>query len=338
VSELLALLGSFLSSGLELLLFLVALIVGVLFAILLLSPFESLQWWAGWVGDLPAPVETESGAEPRRPSSPAAPSGSRARRYVVFLPGVGVLGTRIDEWERRLVDRLSAGLRDSVVLAGIFPFTVRDDTLIRGRRTAWFWRWLARLRREHASLITRLIDWRNLTQVFVSMDPRYGPIFNTGVAEKLRNGLVDAGYAIGGRAPVVLIGYSGAAQVALGAAPYLARELEAPVTVISLGGVLGDDPALESVEHLYHLWGRKDFEARLAALAVPARWPIARGSRWNRAIAAGRLSETRLGEMDHTGPGGYLDPDAFTRDGRSYLEVTASTMLEIVEPRPSGSV
>jgi hypothetical protein len=165
------------------------------------------------------------------------------------------------------------------------------------------------------------------------MDPRYGPIFNSGVAEKLRAGLLDEGYPIGSRAPVALIGYSGAAQIALGASPYLARQIGAPVTVISLGGVLGDDPALESVNHLHHLWGTRDLEARLAALAVPARWPIARHSRWNQAIAAGRLSESCLGEMDHTGPGGYLDPDAFTPDGRSYLEVTASRMVEIVEPR-----
>jgi hypothetical protein len=339
VSELLELLGVFFSNGVELLLFLVVLGGAALFAILLLSPFESLQWWSGWVSDLPAaPAEPRSGAQPRRasPLTDAAGPPPGPGRYIVFLPGVGVLGTRIDAWEQGLVDQLAASLRDSVVLAGIFPFTVRDDTLVRGRRTAWFWRWLARLRREHPSMLARLIDWRNLTQVLVSMDPRYGPIFNLAVSEKLRAGLVDEGYAIGSRAPVVIIGYSGAAQVGLGAAPYLAREIGAPVTVISLGGVLGDDPALESVEHLHHLWGTKDLEARLAALAVPARWPIARRSRWNRAIAAGRLSDICLGAMDHTGPNGYLDPDAFTPDGRSFLDVTTSKMLEIVDPRPVG--
>jgi hypothetical protein len=290
------------------------------------------------VGELPAtPAKPELGAEPQRVSPPSVPVSPEPARYVIFLPGVGVLSTRIVPWEQRLVDRLTAGLRGSVVLAGIFPFTVRDDTLIEGRSTAWFWRWLARLRREHPSLIARLIDWRNLTQVFVSMDPRYGPIFNTGATAKLRAGLVEAGYAIGSRAPVVVIGYSGAAQVALGAAPYLALELGAPVMVISLGGVFGDDPALESVEHLYHLWGTRDFEARLAAAIVPARWPIFRRSRWNRAIAAGRLSEICLGAIDHNGPHGYLDPDTFAPDGRSYLEVTASQMIAIVEPWSVGA-
>ncbi|MDQ3700025.1 MAG: hypothetical protein M3442_03780, partial [Chloroflexota bacterium] len=210
MSELLGLVDPFFSSGVELVLFLVVLFVAALFVLLLLSPFESLQWWAGWVSDPPAaPARAESGAEGR----PVAPPGARPvpGRYVVYLPGVGVMGTRIDEWERRLVDRLTAGVRDGAVLAGIFPFTVRDDTLIRGRRTARFWRWLARVRRKHRSVITRLIDWRNLTQVFVSMDPRYGPIFSIGVSEKLRASLVGAGYAIGAGAPVVVIGYSGGA-------------------------------------------------------------------------------------------------------------------------------
>jgi hypothetical protein len=261
----------------------VALFLGVLFVILLLSPLESLRWWSGWVADLPAPPTPPTVVQPQR-VSPLVPSANpEPNSYVVFLPGVGVLGTRIDEWEQRPVDRLTAGLHRSVVLAGIFPCTVRDDTLIEGRSTAWFWRWLAQLRREHPSLLARLIDWRNLTQVLVSRDPRYGPIFSMGGAAKLRAGLLGAGYVIGSRTRVVLIGHSGAAPSASCAAPYLALAIGAPVTVISLGGVLGDDPALESVEHLHHLWGTKDWEARLAAIGIPARWPVLRCSRWNRA-------------------------------------------------------
>jgi hypothetical protein len=339
MSELLGLLGAVFSNGFELVLFLVALSAGLLFVILVLSPFEALQWWAGWVDDRARGPAGPSGEPPRREPPPrAAPVAAwpEPGSYVVFLPGVGALGTRIDEWERGLVNRLAAGLPGNVVLAGIFPFTVRDDTLIRGRATAWFWRWLARLRQEHPSLIARLIDWRNLTQVFVSMDPRYGPIFNFGVSEKLLAGLIREGYDTGSQVPVVVIGYSGAAQVALGAAPYLAQESGAAVTVISLGGVLGDDPALGTVKHLYHLWGARDIEARLAALAVPARWPIARRSRWNRAIQAGRLSATCLGQMVHAGAGGYLDPNTITLDGRSYLEVTASKVIEIVVGPPAS--
>jgi hypothetical protein len=37
--------------------------------------------------------------------------------------------------------------------------------------------------------------------------------------------------------------------------------------------------------------------------------------------------------MHHTGPKGYLDPAVKVADGRSYLEVTASTMLAIIDAR-----
>jgi hypothetical protein len=243
------------------------------------------------------------------------------------------MGTDVDPWEQRLVDLLRAGLRSSVVLAGLFPFTVRDDTLTEHRRTAWFWRWLGRIRAERPSLVARLIDWRNLTQVFVSMDPRYGPIYNKGVEEKLVAVLDQRGYPLGSGRPITLIGYSGGAQISLGAAFYLVHELRAPVTVISLGGVLGNDPGLENIETLHHLWGTNDLEARLATIVVPSRWGISRHSRWNQAVAAHRLVQTCLGPMRHTGPKGYLDPEVKAADGRSYLEVTASTMLAIIDER-----
>jgi len=201
------------------------------------------------------------------------------------------------------------------------------------RRTAGFWRWLGRIREKRPSLVARLIDWRNLTQVFVSMDPRYGPIFNKGVEEKLATVLEEEGYATGSGQPITLIGYSGGAQISLGAAFYLAHELGAPVTVISLGGVLGDDPGLEIVEHLHHLWGQNDMEARLAKMVVPGRWSRSKRSRWHQAVVAQRVVETCLGPMAHTGPKGYLDPDMKTEDGRSYLEVTASAMLAILTAR-----
>jgi hypothetical protein len=295
--------------------------------ILVISPFESLQWWAGWVSDESSP--------PGVPDEPLAASGSQQQRqpadqYILFLTGVGAMGTDVDPWEQRLVDLLRAGLSDGVVLAGLFPFTVRDDTLVEHRRTAWFWRWLGRIREKRPSLVARLIDWRNLTQVFVSMDPRYGPIYNKGVEEKLAAVLEQEGYRIGSGQPITLIGYSGGAQISLGAAFYLVYELGAPVTVISLGGVLGDDPGLEAIEKLHHLWGQNDLESRLATMVVPARWSISTRSRWGRAVAVHRVVQMCLGPMGHTGPKGYLDPDAKIEDGRSYLAVTASAMLAIL--------
>ena len=163
------------------------------------------------------------------------------------------------------------------------------------------------------------------------MDPRYGPIYNAGGARSLYAALVNHGYVAASGAPVVLIGYSGGAQVCLGAATYLKPALGAPLTVISLGGAVGSDRGLESVDRMYHLYGSDDLEQKLPAVLLPSRWSLARRSRWNRALADGRLRYVPLGGMIHTGPKGYLDPDSHAPDGRSFLDVTAAEMLEIVE-------
>jgi hypothetical protein len=308
---------------------LLTIFVIALLVILLISPFESLQWWAGWVGDGP---DAQGDSTPGQAPPLTSVSAAQPDQYVIFLPGVGAMGTQVDPWERNLVDLLQQGLSGGIILSGLFPFTVREDTLTEHRRTAWFWRWLAHVRDTRPSLVARLIDWRNLTQVFVSMDPRYGPIYNKGLEEKLAAVLYNQDYLVGGGKPITLVGYSGGAQVALGASLYLAHDLRAKVTVISLGGVLGDDPALASIDHLFHLWGTNDLEARLAMLVVPARWPISSRSLWNRSIAAQRISQHCLGAMHHTGPKGYLDAKTTAPDGRSYLEVTAAAMLGIIDP------
>jgi pimeloyl-ACP methyl ester carboxylesterase len=308
---------------------LLTILLMVLLVVLLISPFESLRWWAGWVSDGQDHQKVSESAG--RSTSTTRMSAPLADQYVIFLSGVGALGSAVNRWEQSLLDVLHSGLHGGVVLTGLFPFTVRAGTLTEQRPTAWFWRWLAHLRETRAGVLAYLIDWRNLGQVFVSMDPRYGPIYSKGIEEKLAALLHEQGYVEGTGKPITLIGYSGGAQIALGASLYLAHDLHAPVSVISLGGVIGDDPALETVEHLYHLWGTKDVESRLATAMVPARWPISRWSLWNQAIAAHRVTQECLGAMTHYGPKSYLDAGTLGSDGRSFVEVTGSTMLRIIE-------
>src|SRR3954470_4748896 len=265
---------------------------------LVLSPFESLKWWAGWVEGKPA--VNAPGAD--------APGPSRRAAYIVFLPGVGTLGDQIDPWERGLVERLSTSLPDAAILADVFPFSPTNRALIDPhRRRAWWWQALATMREQHPNLLAHLIDWRNLTQVFVSLDGRYGPVYNSGVADHIIADLRGAGYVADSGTPITIIGYSGGGQIALGVTPYVHLALGAPVTVIALGGVEGSDPGLDFVEHLYHLYGTIDMEQRMR-LIFPSCWPMMKGSRWNRALAAGTLTFICLGEMTHCAERGYLDP------------------------------
>jgi hypothetical protein len=82
---------------------------------------------------------------------------------------------------------------------------------------------------------------------------------------------------------------------------------------------------------MYHLYGSGDVEQRLPAYFLPSRWSLAKRSHWNRALADGRLQRIFLGEMIHTGPKGYLDPDALQPDGRSNLDVTAGEMIRLID-------
>jgi hypothetical protein len=317
------------------------LVVGLVLT-LLAAPFDSLAWWAGLVRqDATRPVAL---AAPEAPTASPAPAPGP---FVVFLSGVGTMGRQIDAWEQRLTDHLAAGMGAAgdgtgVMVTGLFPFSASAQPLAERRRTGAFWRRLSRRRDERPGLLTALgeqfVNWRNLTQVLVSMDPRYGPIYNAGGARSLRAALVNHGYVPGGGAPVVLIGYSGGAQVCLGAATYLKPALAGPLTVISLGGAVGSDRGLESVARMYHLYGSADVEQKLPAALLPSRWPLARRSYWNRALADGRLRYVSLGDMGHTGPGGYLDPDSSGPDGRSYLDVTAGAMVEIIEQSAEAAV
>jgi hypothetical protein len=128
---------------------------------------------------------------------------------------------------------------------------------------------------------------------------------------------------------VILIGYSGAGQVALGASTYLKEELGAPVFVISLGGIFGSDVGLLTADHVYHLYGSEDKPQRLGKLLFPGRWPLFFYSTWNRAVRMGRVSEICLGRISHSGGTGYLTTSRQLPDGYNHLDKTVETIASL---------
>jgi hypothetical protein len=167
-------------------------------------------------------------------------------------------------------------------------------------------------------------------QVAVSADQRYGPVYNLGVAKEIVASLLRHGYPLGSGKPVTLYGYSGGGQVALGAVPYLKKVLKAPVRVISMGGVMSSDPGLDALDALVHLDGAHDTTDDLGRIVFPGRWPLAAGSPWNRALAAGKITIREIGPFTHTGPGGYLDTERRLPDGRTHLVVTLAAALQVL--------
>jgi hypothetical protein len=286
-----------------------------------LAPLEALGWWAGWRDDA------------RSPLRPGGPAPSSASHFLVYLSGISAIaGDAVSPEEKRFLDALQARLPDAALVRDVFPYSVTNTGLNGQRALAWFWTRLQRVRvRYPRALPTMLLNFRNLFQVAVSADERYGPIYNYGVSQEILEGLRRAGYQGDSGVPVTLLAWSGGSQIALGAAPFLVLELGAPVRVVSIGGVMAADPGLDRVHRCWHLFGEGDRVQRLGALLSPGRWPGALTSPWHRARMDGRLVEIRLGPMEHRFPGNYFDDRARLDDGTSYAERTLDVVAEVLE-------
>ena len=289
-----------------------------------LSPLEALGWWAGWFGRRP-----EEHPVPVAPRSSAPPS-----HFVVFLSGIHSVAERA--FARRevvLLEHLQERLPDARILE-VFPYSVTNRALTGQRAFARFWRWALRMklsRRALANVAGMVINLRNLWQVAVSADRRYGPIYNHGSAELITEALLGAGYVPASGTHVTLIGYSGGGQIALGAAGHLDDILGTPVDVIALGGVMASDPAALQVHHLYYLYGARDYVQRVGTAFFAGRWPLLSYSPWNQARAKGLITRVFLGPMKHMGRDGYLSTTATLGDGRSYLDATVDAITSLVE-------
>lgn len=289
----------------------------------LLAPFETLGWWAGWYGETPG----ERGL-PDRSDLPR----SEAKRFVVYLTGIG--GTSPTEYSRLehgLLDGLTALMPDVELVDDVFPYAASNKALTGERVFSWFWRRLRGMRgRGRLSAIAFLINIRNLWQVLVSSDSRFGPLYNYAMAQHVLTRLLEHGYRVGSRVPITLIGYSGGGQIAVGVAPLLAEPTRAPVQVISLGGVMSSSENILELDSLTHLYGSRDATQRLGYVMFPQRWPFLPWTSWNRARREGIITRVLVGPMVHTGVGGYLDPDSLLENGQSYLDRTLEVMAAAV--------
>lgn len=296
-------------------------LVALLFLSAILAPLESLAWWSGWSGNPPLHLPDEV------PSTPP-PS---ATHYVVYLSGIGAIsGTSIPAEEVPFIEELHARLPNAVVIDDIFPYSINNNGLTGQRALGWFWRKVEALRlRNENDIRSFLVNTRNMWQMLVSADRRYGPVYNLGVAQEIWHGLVRHGYPIGSGIPVTLVGWSGGAQIALGASSYLA-EIGAPIYVISVGGVLSDDRGLERVKHLWHLYGEKDLLQKLAGFMYSGRWVIAPASVWNRARTQNKITWVHLGGCQHNGIGNYFDMDTTCSNGEAYGVRTLTTIVDIL--------
>jgi predicted Abi (CAAX) family protease len=292
----------------------------------LLAPLETLGWWAGWYDD-----EVNTTVNAGELAEPVA-DPSRVSRYVVYLDGIGISSFEYLPDIAEFLDTLAPTLSEDVALIrGIMPYSVMNAPLDEDRPLSFLWRYADRLRFANPmSVLGLLVNIRNVLIVGVSADKRYGPIYNQGIAQVVFNGLVKNGYRVGSGTPVTLIGYSGGGQMCCACAPYLKRAIGAPIDVISLGGVMSANINILRLEHLYHLAGDKDVVEKLGVKIFPGRWKIFPLSYWNRAKRRGKVSFISLGPVGHQVPGGILDPKLTLPDGRSSLQQTIDTINAIL--------
>ncbi len=294
----------------------------ILFLFVLLSPLESLRWWAdkgekevrGTFELVTSEVEEEH----------------RSHRFVVYLSGVGVLGgDELSGREIAWLDSLDDDLPDVCVVADVFPYSVDNRGLLQ-RATVHLWKFLDNARRQwRSNPIHFIINIRNIAQVLVSSDPRYGPTQSIGLAQELWRSLQRHGYVPGSGDPVYLVGFSGGAQMALGAGWFLSG-LGVPVSLISVGGIFSDDPGLDRMEHVWDLRGSRDTMRLLGPVAFPGRWPTAPLSSWGRARREGRVTVRTIGPMKHDAAKGYFGRRAKDENGRTYADLTREEVVGIL--------
>lgn len=291
---------------------------------IILTPTESLGWWAGWYGD-------EELSYPGTPVRQASTS-TKISRYVIYLDGISQGTYEYLPDVEQLLNRLADKVPDNILIVkGIMPYSVTNRSLTENRPFAFFWRIIDTIRlKTPDSPIGFIVNVRNIVAVAVAADPRYGPIQNQGLAQVLFESLINFGYQVESKTPITLIGYSGGGQMSMAAVSYLYGATAAPIEVISLAGVISGNTGAMEVEHLYHLVGEKDNVERLGPVLFPGRWPLMVQSNWNRAKRRGKISLINLGPVGHDGPTGPLDDYTFLPDGRSYLDQTVDLMTGIL--------
>ena len=272
---------------------------------LALAPMESLGWWAGWLGPDPE-HEPQPAACPRRRRRRRPPASSSSSPASARSPA-----TSCCRRETAFLDRLQAALPEARIVRDVFPYAPSGRPLITGQRVfTWLWRRVLDWRLNGTRLLPALLNLRNLFQVLVSADHRYGPLYSFGIARVARERLEAHGYRPESRTPVVLLGSSGGGQISVGAATYLGAELDAPLAIVTFGGVMASDRGVEEVTRLASLYGTADRVYALGRAVFPGRWPMASARSGTWPGREDRLSERAIGPMGHSGRGGYLDAAA----------------------------
>lgn len=296
------------------------------------APVRTVIWWLSQgEGDRPTlNLPTHSGERDSITTQP--PSGPSVNCYIVFLTGVGDFSAnQLAPGEDEFMDQLTQDHPRCVAVRDVFPYATDNVSLGGDRLLAPLWEAVHRAEGwlENTDVLIKI---RNLWRFALSIDNRYGPIFNESVAEAIA-AQMEAAHPLAEAEPsfqLILIGTSGGAQIALGAAQYLDRWLETSIIVLSVGGDFSGTEGFESADQIYHIQGRQDWVEDLSSIVFPARWPWVVSSGFNQAQRRGRYQVQMSGPHGHSGPTGYfglepVEPGSET----TYLDLTLQKVNQL---------
>jgi hypothetical protein len=306
----------------------------VIAAILLLiwgvfSPVGTLVWWLKQdisnLGLTRDPVQTPL-------SSAGSSRAANTYCYIVFLTGVGDFSAnQLTPGEELFLERLERQHSECAIVSDVFPYSAANENLGGRRFLAPIWRFAEQAEGWFANA-NILIKIRNLWRFAISIDSRYGPVYNFGTASAIVDRM-NAASPLPDTAQrplkLILIGTSGGAQVALGASEYLDDWLNAELLIVSVGGVFSGTKGFDAVEHFYHLQGQQDWIEDLSRILFPSCWAWTVGSPFNQARRQGRYTVHRTGPHEHDGPMGYFGEMQIGDRPTLYVELTVQAVNQL---------
>lgn len=274
-----------------------------------ISVTSQFAFWSGWLGGLPQPADLFAD------TTHAALHDPQTTCTIIYFDGIHQSERdhppRVAAFLALLESRLPA---DKRLVKGLETYTVTTARLADDIGGSWFWRRLFALQEHHPNglislLCAVLVQANNVIKVGISSDRRYGPILNYELALKVAQRLAEQGFRPGPTnvnqtQELVLLGYSGGGEMALGMADYLRRICRCPVRVISFCGVFSGNQLLEQVGTIAMVIGNRDPVAAFGRIAYPGRSPLLPLSNWNRAVARGQVQRHCIDGLSHNGVNG----------------------------------
>lgn len=287
------------------------------------SPVGTVVWWLGQGAETLGLKKNQSLILPPNNDSNPAFQSSQINCYIVFLTGVGDFSANeLTPGEEVFLDRIVESHPNCVAVEDVFPYSAENKGLGGQRLLSPVWHFANR--NGGMGIASVLIKIRNLWRFAISADPRYGSIYNQGIANAIierMNGEQPISRQKSQPLDIILVGTSGGVQVALGAAPYLNQWLDTKITIVSVGGVFNGRSGFQAAR-FYHLRGSRDWVEDLGGIVFPSRWLWNVSSQFNQARLQGHYSARSSGPHAHDGPEGYFGLDVAKPEDITYVELT----------------